>query len=70
LQRAVLLLQAEDAAGGEVTLRAPAKPGAYRLFAYVSDGKGHAAHVNIPFYVDEPGTSPMAQARQTANPKE
>ncbi|HSY19909.1 MAG TPA: glycoside hydrolase family 2 TIM barrel-domain containing protein [Candidatus Acidoferrales bacterium] len=60
----------EDAAGGEITLRAPAKPGAYRLYAYVLDGKGHAAHVNIPFYVDEAGTSPMAQAGQVANPKE
>ncbi|MBW8863868.1 MAG: hypothetical protein JF609_02900 [Verrucomicrobia bacterium] len=52
----------EDAAGGEITMRAPAKPGAYRLFAYVFDGKGHAAHMNIPFYVDQTGTSPMAQS--------
>src|SRR5262249_39519291 len=36
----------------ETTLKAPNKPGAYRLFAYVFDGKGHAAHANIPFYVD------------------
>ncbi len=36
----------------EITLTAPAKPGAYRLFAYVFDGKGGAAHVNIPFYVE------------------
>jgi hypothetical protein len=42
----------ENSQGGEVTLKAPAKPGAYRLFAYVHDGKGHAAHANIPFYVD------------------
>ena len=43
----------------EIVLKAPAKPGAYRLFAYVFDGKGHAAHVNIPFYVDgTPGTTP------------
>ena len=59
-----------DASGGEITLKAPAKPGAYRLFAYVYDGKGHAAHVNIPFYVDEAGASAMLQARQTANSKE
>jgi hypothetical protein len=38
---------------GEIILKAPSKPGAYRLFAYVFDGKGHAAHVNIPFYVDQ-----------------
>lgn len=37
----------------EVSVRAPAQAGAYRLFSYIYDGKGHAAHVNIPFYVDE-----------------
>jgi hypothetical protein len=36
----------------EITLKAPEKPGAYRLFTYVFDGNGHAAHANIPFYVD------------------
>jgi hypothetical protein len=39
----------------ETSLQAPSKPGAYRLFAYVFDGKGHAAHANIPFYVENPG---------------
>jgi len=48
--------------GNEITLKAPAKPGAYRLFAYVFDGKGHAAHVNIPFYLDKEGKSSLAQA--------
>jgi hypothetical protein len=38
----------------EAVLTAPAKPGAYRLFIYVFDGKNHAAHANIPFYVDKP----------------
>ena len=38
---------------GEIILRAPAEPGAYRLFAYVFNGKDRAAHVNIPFYVDK-----------------
>lgn len=37
----------------EVAIRAPSRAGAYRLFSYVFDGKGHAAHANIPFYVDE-----------------
>jgi hypothetical protein len=38
----------------EITLHAPSKPGAYRLFAYAFDGKGGAAHVNIPFLVEAP----------------
>lgn len=44
---------------GEILLKAPAKPGAYRLFAYVFDGHGHAAHVNIPFYADQNQVSAM-----------
>ena len=47
----------------EISLRAPNKPGAYRLFAYVFDGHGHAAHANIPFYVELSGSN-----RQTATP--
>lgn len=42
----------QKAEGGEILFKAPPRPGAYRLFTYVFDGKGHAAHVNIPFYVD------------------
>jgi len=37
---------------GEATIKAPTKPGAYRLFAYVLDAHGKAAHANIPFYVE------------------
>lgn len=44
---------------GEIVLEAPSQPGAYRLFAYVFDGKGHAAHVNIPFFVDDVSSSAM-----------
>ncbi len=36
----------------DAQLVAPEKPGAYRLFVYAYDGQGHAAHANIPFYVD------------------
>lgn len=38
-------------ADGEAQVKAPAKSGAYRLFAYVFDGHGKAAYANIPFYV-------------------
>ena len=48
----------------EITLQTPARPGPYRLFAYVFDGKGHAAHANIPFYVD----APVGNARAAAVP--
>ncbi len=37
----------------EISLQAPHKAGAYRLFTYVFDGQGHAAHANIPFYVND-----------------
>ncbi len=35
-----------------VTFVTPATPGAYRLFMYAYDGRGKAAHGNIPFHVD------------------
>jgi len=38
-------------AAAAVTVRAPAEPGAYRLFMYVHDGQGNAGHANIPFLV-------------------
>lgn len=37
----------------EITLKAPSRPGPYRLFVYAFDGKGHAAHANIPFFVEK-----------------
>jgi hypothetical protein len=43
----------DDPKQGEITLKAPARPGAYRLFVYAFDGQGHAAHANIPFHVDK-----------------
>lgn len=36
----------------ETTITSPATAGAYRLFGYVFDGKGGAAHVNLPFFVE------------------
>jgi hypothetical protein len=44
---------------GEIVLKAPGTAGAYRLFAYVHDNQGHAAHVNIPFYVEQPAEEPL-----------
>ena len=41
-----------EGAGAEANIKAPAKPGAYRLFVYASDGRGKAAYANIPFFVD------------------
>jgi len=46
----------------EIVLQAPSRPGPYRLFAYVFDGQGHAAHANIPFYVDAPTGTQQANA--------
>ena len=42
-----------DATAGKTTMRAPSAPGAYRLFVTVYDGRGHAAHANLPFLVRE-----------------
>ncbi len=40
-------------AAGAATLKAPTKPGAYRLFLYASDGHNNVATANTPFYVGE-----------------
>lgn len=37
----------------QVEITAPSTSGAYRLFVYANDGQGHAAHANIPFFVDQ-----------------
>jgi hypothetical protein len=38
---------------GKMQLKAPAQPGAYRLFIYTTDGHGNVAVGNIPFYVKD-----------------
>jgi hypothetical protein len=48
-------------AAAEVQVKAPAKSGAYRLFAYALNGHGRAAYANIPFYVDAKAGSDTAQ---------
>jgi hypothetical protein len=35
----------------EAEFKAPEQPGPYRLFVYIFDNQGHAAHANIPFLV-------------------
>ncbi len=37
--------------GPKAVLRLPVRPGAYRLFVYVRDGKGGGCSENVPFYV-------------------
>jgi hypothetical protein len=53
-----------DPQRAEISLKAPDKPGAYRLFVYIFDGHGHAAHANLPFYVEDLATHQQAAAGQ------
>jgi hypothetical protein len=40
-----------DASGNRVCVKAPEKPGVYRLYAWVKDGQGNTATANAPFEV-------------------
>jgi len=50
-----------NGAAGAAEVKAPEKPGAYRLFVYASDGQGKAAYANIPFYVDGKASTVASQ---------
>jgi hypothetical protein len=40
----------DDPEQSAIRFRPPEKEGAYRLFGYAYDGKGHWAYANFPFY--------------------
>jgi hypothetical protein len=42
-----------DALVEQIEFTAPTASGAYRLFVYAHDGRDHAAHANIPFFVTD-----------------
>lgn len=48
---------AVDSQGTTATVTAPLGGGGYRLFAYVSDGRGGAAVANVPLFVDAPAVA-------------
>ena len=37
----------------KINIKTPSQAGAYRLFVYIYENQGHAAHANIPFYVSD-----------------
>ncbi|MEJ7736783.1 MAG: glycoside hydrolase family 2 TIM barrel-domain containing protein [Chitinophagaceae bacterium] len=41
----------DNTANGKITLRAPGREGAYRLFVYATDGNNNIATANIPFFI-------------------
>ncbi len=49
-------------------VKMPAFGGAYRLFATVHDGKGGAAIVNVPLFVDSTAVAPPSGARRAVLP--
>jgi len=55
-------LRATPLADGRLRFIAPRRPGHYRLFVEVRDGRGHAAYANLPFRVGD-GPAPTSAAR-------
>lgn len=49
-----ITLRVANADGGTLHFSAPQRPGAYRLFVEVRDGKSHATYANLPFHVGPP----------------
>ena len=58
----------ESAAPGAVTVKMPKFGGAYRLFAYVYDGKNNGAVANIPLFVEGGVEAPPPGARRVSLP--
>ncbi|MFM7728586.1 MAG: hypothetical protein ACKO7B_17945, partial [Flavobacteriales bacterium] len=50
----------KDKSAATATFRAPRTEGAYRLFYEGTDGNGHCAYANIPFYVVPPAAGEEA----------
>jgi Glycosyl hydrolases family 2, TIM barrel domain len=48
---AIIIAEIKNLGHGRIQFKAPTMTGNFRLFAYVYDGKGHAAHANLPFQV-------------------
>jgi hypothetical protein len=52
----------------EVTVKMPKYGGAYRLFAFVYDGKGGAAVANLPLFVEGGDAAPLPGSRHAKLP--
>ncbi len=60
----------EHASNSGVTVKMPKYGGAYRLFAFISDGKGGGAVANLPLFVEGGDKAPPVQVKKVALPFE